>query len=130
LEGDWGNDPSDAEWSLSSRRELVGLIGQHEVLPIKPHLIPDLENLFDDVWGARGLIDGRRSLHPLSIEQVQARLDRLVRGVDHNSRVEVWAVAEKGFIGGHTQGGVGAVVVDSGGDGEPFVPVVLLGGSK
>src|SRR5712675_3529633 len=68
LEGDRGNDPSDAEWSLSSRRELIGLIGQHQVLPIKPHLIPDLENLLDDVWGSCGLVDGRRSLRPLLIE--------------------------------------------------------------
>src|SRR5712672_2010933 len=130
LEGNWGNDPSDAEWSLPSRRELIGLIGQHQVLSIKPHLISDLENLLDDVWGSRGLIDGRRSLRPLSMEQVQARLNHLVRGVDHSSRVEVWAVAEEGFVGGHTQGGVGAVVVDSGGDSEPFVPVILLGGGK
>src|SRR5712671_979302 len=68
LEGDWRNDSSDAEWSLPSRREFIGLIGQHQVLPIKPHLISDLENFLDDVWGSRGLVDGRRSLRPLLIE--------------------------------------------------------------
>src|SRR5712675_2318263 len=69
LKGNWGNDLFDAEWPLSSRRELVRLIGQHEVLRIKPHLISDLENLLNDVWGSRGLVDGRRSLRPLLIER-------------------------------------------------------------
>src|SRR5712671_4567126 len=130
LEGDWGNDPSDAKRSLSSRRELIGLIGQHQVLSIKPHLISDLENLLDDVWGSRGFVDGRRGLRPFLIERVQTGLDRFVRGVDHDSGVKAWAVAEEGFIGGHTQGGVSAIVVDGGGDSEPFVPVVLLGSGE
>src|SRR5712671_3953938 len=70
LKGNWGNDPFDMERSLPSRRELIRLIGQHEVLPIKPHLISDLEKLFNDVWGSCSFVDGRRSLRPFLIKEV------------------------------------------------------------
>src|SRR5882672_9749597 len=57
-------------------------------------------------------------------------LDLFVWGVDGSSGVKIWTVAEESFVWGHPQRGIRAVVVDRRSDGEPFVPVVLLGRSQ
>ena len=69
LKSNGRDDPFDAERTLSSRRELIRLIGQGQVLRIKPHLIVDPEYLLDDVWGLRCFVDCRCSLRPFLFEE-------------------------------------------------------------
>jgi len=78
------------------------------------------------MWGPCCFVDCRCGLHSFLFKKAQAVLDHLIWGVDRGSWVKVWAIAEQGFIGGHPQSGVGVVVVNSGSDREPFIPVILL----
>ena len=102
------------------------MIGQGQVLRIKPHLIVNPEYLLDDVWGLRCLVDRCCSLRPFLFEKAQAILDHFVWGVDQSPWVKVRMEPEQGFIGGHPQGGIGAVIMNSGGDCEPLIPIILL----
>jgi len=104
-----GDDRFDAERSLFSRCELIRLIGQDQILPIKPHLISDSEEAPYHVGVLAALLMAVRGLVRSSDTE----------GLD-GTRCFVWCSTAtqgkdlggilEGFFGGHTSCGVNAAL--------------------